>query len=165
MPLYQSVRTQGGVVSSWCIAPIPWALMCGCFSDFNIHTVEYSCWSDWNLTWSFAHLQSLSSNDGIQNFSCCYPVEGYKQLLGVGSYRSDSLHHARAWWHTTHIKLVAPQRHIFHSLISTWPTYSIGMHRGILQASRCVHSVIDCNCTFQVWAIFSPTCSFLYSRY
>jgi hypothetical protein len=56
---------------------------------FNIHINiivsdrlirEWFSWSGRNLTWNFARLQSPSSNDCTQNFSCFYAAQGCEKI-------------------------------------------------------------------------------------
>jgi hypothetical protein len=49
-------------------------------SSLNKLTREWSGWSDRNLTWNFARLQSPSSNDCIQNFSCFYAAQECEKI-------------------------------------------------------------------------------------
>jgi hypothetical protein len=59
---------------------------------FKIHLVlssqlrptrEWSGWSGRNLTWNFARLQSPSSNDCTQKFSCFYAAQGCEKIAQI----------------------------------------------------------------------------------
>jgi hypothetical protein len=50
------------------------------FCSFTDLTREWSGLSGWNVAWSFECLQSLSSNDCTQNFSCRCAVQGCEKI-------------------------------------------------------------------------------------
>jgi hypothetical protein len=51
--------------------------------SYLILTREWSGLSARNLTWNFANLQSPSSNDNPQNFSCRYAVQGCEKVAQI----------------------------------------------------------------------------------